>query len=108
MVATLALTPFLVLYSGRGLGDPHVLVVGALVGLLSSVIPYSCEITALRTIRPSVFSILMSLEPAAAALAGMLVVHEFLTLEQWAAIACVIVASVGATRSERRLAPAPD
>ena len=84
------------------------LLLGALVGVLSSVIPYSCEITALRTIRPSVFSILMSLEPAAAALAGMLVVHEFLTLEQWTAIACVIVASVGATRSERRLAPAPD
>ena len=108
VVATLGLAPFLVAFSGRGLGDPRVILLGTLVGVLSSVIPYSCEITALRTIRPSVFSILMSLEPAAAALAGMLVVHEFLTLEQWAAIACVIVASVGATRSERRLAPAPD
>ena len=108
VVATLGLAPFLVAFSGHGLDDPRVLLLGALVGVLSSVIPYSCEITALRTIRPSVFSILMSLEPAAAALAGMLVVHEFLTLAQWAAIACVIVASVGATRSERRLAPAPD
>ena len=108
VVATLGLAPFLVAFSGQGLDDPRVLLLGALVGVLSSVIPYSCEITALRTIRPSVFSILMSLEPAAAALAGMLVVHEFLTLEQWLAIACVIVASVGATRSERRLAPAPD
>ena len=108
VVATLGLAPFLIAFSGHGLDDPRVLLLGALVGVLSSVIPYSCEITALRTIRPSVFSILMSLEPAAAALAGMLVVHEFLTLEQWAAIACVIVASVGATRSERRLAPAPD
>jgi inner membrane transporter RhtA len=108
VVATLGLAPFILAFSGHGLGDPRVILLGTLVGVLSSVIPYSCEITALRTIRPSVFSILMSLEPAAAALAGMLVVHEFLTLEQWAAIACVIVASVGATRSERRLAPAPD
>jgi inner membrane transporter RhtA len=108
VVATLGLAPFLVAFSGHGLDDPRVLLLGALVGVLSSVIPYSCEITALRTIRPSVFSILMSLEPAAAALAGMLVVQEFLSLEQWTAIACVIVASVGATRSESRLAPAPD
>jgi len=108
LVATLGLAPFLAAYAGHGLGDPRVLVLGAVVGVLSSVIPYSCEITALRTIRPSVFSILMSLEPAAAALAGMLVVHEFLSPEQWVAIACVIVASVGATRAESRLAPAPD
>jgi inner membrane transporter RhtA len=109
VVATVLLTPFLVLFSGRGLGQPHVVVAGALVGLLSWVIPYSCEITALRTIRPSVFGILMSLEPAAAALVGMVVVHEFLTPVQWIALVCVVVASVGATRSESRLAaPAPD
>jgi inner membrane transporter RhtA len=109
VVATLMLTPFLVAFSGRGLGEPNVLVVGALVGLLSSVIPYSCEITALRTIRPSVFGILMSLEPAAAALAGIVVVGEYLTGVQWLALMCVVVASVGATRTESRLtAPAPD
>ena len=109
VVATLMLTPFLVAFSGRGLGEPNVLVVGALVGLLSSVIPYSCEITALRTIRPSVFGILMSLEPAAAALAGIVVVGEYLTGVQWLALGCVVVASVGATRTESRLtAPAPD
>jgi len=109
VVATVGMAPFLVAFSGRGLGDPHVVAAGALVGLLSSVIPYSCEITALRTIRPSVFGILMSLEPAAAALAGIVVVHEFLTGLQWLAVACVIAASVGATRSEARIAvPAPD
>jgi inner membrane transporter RhtA len=109
VVATLILTPFLVAFSDRGIGDRRVLVLGALVGLLSSVIPYSCEITALRTIRPSLFGILMSVEPAAAALAGILVVHEFLGAVQWLALACVVVASVGATRAESRLiAPAPD
>jgi inner membrane transporter RhtA len=109
VVATVVLTPFLVAFSGRGIGNPRVVVLGALVGLLSSVIPYSFEITALRTIRPSLFAILMSLEPAAAALAGILVVHEFLGAVQWLAVACVVVASVGATRAESRLTePAPD
>ncbi|MBO0847594.1 MAG: EamA family transporter [Nocardioides sp.] len=108
VVATVGMAPFLVAFSGRGIDEPRVVALGALVGLLSSVIPYSCEITALRTIRPSVFGILMSLEPAAAALAGMLVVHEFLSAAQWLAVACVIAASVGATRSESRLAaPVP-
>jgi inner membrane transporter RhtA len=109
VVATVVLTPFLVGFSGRGIGEVHVLVLGALVGLLSSVVPYSCEITALRTIRPSLFGILMSLEPAAAAVAGIVVVHEFLGAVQWLALACVVVASVGATRAESRLTePAPD
>jgi inner membrane transporter RhtA len=109
VVATVLMAPLLVAFSGHGIGDPRVVVLGALVGLLSSVIPYSCEITALRTIRPSVFGILMSLEPAAAALAGIVVVHEFLSVLQWLAVACVIAASVGATRKETRLAtPALD
>ena len=104
LVATALLAPVLFAFSGRGLGEGRVLLLGALVGLLSSVIPYSCEITALRTIRPSVFAILMSLEPAAAALAGIVVVGEFLSVVQWLAVACVVAASVGATRSESRLA----
>jgi inner membrane transporter RhtA len=109
VVATVLMAPLMAAFSGGGIDQSHVLVLGALVGLLSSVIPYSCELVALRTIRPSVFGILMSIEPAAAALAGMLVVHEFLTPEQWLAVGCVIAASVGATRSESRLAaPVPD
>jgi inner membrane transporter RhtA len=109
VVATVLMAPLLAAFSGRGIDDPRVVVLGALVGLLSSVIPYSCELTALRTIRPSVFGILMSLEPAAAALAGIVVVQEYLSGLQWLAVACVIGASVGATRSESRLAtPAPD
>ena len=68
-------------------------------GVLSSVIPYSCELVALRTLSPGVFGILMSLEPAAAALAGIAVLGELLGPPQYAAIACVVAASVGATRS---------
>ena len=109
VVATLLLAPFAVASGGSGLLDLRVLALGAAVGMLSSVIPYSLEITALRTIRPALFSILMSLEPAAAALAGVVVLQEFLTPVQLLAMACVVVASVGATRSLRVIRePAPD
>ncbi len=106
--ATLLLTPFAIGEGGGDLLDPHILLLGAAVGLLSSVVPYSCELVALRSIKASVFSILMSLEPAAAALAGIIVLQEFLTWEQWLAMTFVVIASVGATRSSRNLAPAPD
>ena len=58
---------------------------------------------------PAVFSVLMSLEPAAAALAGLIVVGEVLSPVQLVAMACVVVASVGATRSGSTIAePVPD
>lgn len=99
-VAVLLVSPIL-LGGGHAseIADGHVLVFGAAVGVLSSVIPYACELTALRSMSTSLLSILMSLEPAAAALAGILLLGEVLTAIQWLAILCVIVASVGATRS---------
>jgi inner membrane transporter RhtA len=109
VLATLLLTPPAVRIGGDDLLDGRLLLLGAAVGLLSSVIPYSCEMVALRSLRPAVFSILMSLEPAAAALAGIVVLGEFLTRVQWLAMVCVVVASVGATRTGRALAePVPD
>lgn len=84
--------------AGSALVDPRVLALGLAIGLLSSVIPYSCELIALRTLPERAFSILMSLEPAAAALAAAVVLREFLTPLQLVAVACVVGASVGATR----------
>lgn len=110
LVATCLLLIPAVLSGGSTLLDPRVLAVGALVGVLSSVIPYSCELVALRSIRPAVFGILMSLEPAAAALAAIVVLQEFLTPVQWLAVGCVVAASVGATRgmaSRRRAEQLP-
>jgi inner membrane transporter RhtA len=108
-MATVLLTPLAVRIGGDALVDGRVLLLGAAVGLLSSVIPYSCEMVALRSLRPAIFGILMSLEPAAAALVGIVVLGEFLTPVQWVAMACVVVASVGATRTGRTLAePVPD
>lgn len=98
-VATLAIAPFAVATAGARLLEPRLLVLGALVGLLSSVIPYSLEMAALRTLPPRVFGILMSLEPAAAALVAAVLLQEWLTPLQLLAMACVIAASVGAART---------
>jgi inner membrane transporter RhtA len=109
VAATLLLTLPAIAAADGGLTDGRVLLLGALVGVLSSVIPYSCELVALRSLPPAVFGILMSLEPAAAALAGIVVLQELLAPAQWLAMACVVVASIGATRSGSAIAePVPD
>jgi inner membrane transporter RhtA len=99
-IATLAIAPFAVVAAGERLLEPRLLALGALVGLLSSVVPYGLEMVALRTLSPRVFGILMSLEPAAAALAAAVLLSEWLTPLQLLAIGCVTAASVGATRTE--------
>lgn len=109
VVGAVALAPPALVEAGPDLLDVKVLVLGVAIGLLSSVIPYSLELKALRRIPPRVFGVLMSLEPAAAALAAMALLGEFLTPVQWTALACVVVASVGATRSaEPAREPAPN
>lgn len=85
---------------GSALLRPELLAIGVAVGLLSSVIPYTFELEALRRMRAQLFGILMSLEPAAAALIGLVVLGEVLAVREWAAIGCVIVACVGATRTQ--------
>lgn len=101
-IAVLLVSPLLVGVDGAALSDQRVLLIGAAVGLLSSVVPYSAELVALRTLPAATFGVLMSLEPAAAALAGLVVVDEQLAPVQWGAILCVVVASVGATRATRQ------
>ena len=110
VIATVLLVPLLLEAGGTSaLDEGRVLLLGALVGLLSSVIPYTCELVALRSLRPSVFSVLMSLEPAAAALAGLVVLRELLSPVQLLAMACVVAASIGATRSGATIGePVPD
>jgi len=100
-VAALVVVPFGVADGGTALVQPWVLVAGLGVALLSSVIPYSLDLEALRRIPPRVFGILMSLEPAMAALVGLVVLRESLHWSQWLAVLCVVAASAGATRSTR-------
>ena len=110
-LAVVPLTPYAVAVAGDSLLDPTVLALGAAVGLLSSVVPYSLELSALRTLQPRVFGILMSLEPAAAAMAALVVLGELLEPLQWVAMGLVVAASVGATATGRAAVltePAPD
>jgi inner membrane transporter RhtA len=88
-----------VLSAGGDLLSAEVLAIGAAVALLSSVIPYSLETEALRRIPAAVFGVLMSLEPAVAALAGFLVLGQRLGTRELVAIALVIAASIGVTRT---------
>jgi inner membrane transporter RhtA len=71
------------------------------VAVLSSVIPYTLELEALRRMPANVFGVLMSLEPAAASLAGFLVLGEDLVAREIVAIGLVVAASAGAARGAR-------
>ena len=80
---------------------PAVLATGAAIGILSSVIPYRLELEALRRVPARVFGIWMSLEPAAAALVGLVVLGQALALREWLAVGCVMAACAGAARGAR-------
>ncbi|MFC6223521.1 DMT family transporter [Hymenobacter artigasi] len=97
LFAALPVLPFGVA-SGSLLGlTPHLLLLGGLLALFSSVLPFSLEMQALRTLPTRTFSILMSLEPVAAAISGWLLLGERLLLGQWLAVGFIVVASLGAT-----------
>jgi inner membrane transporter RhtA len=87
-----------IVQGGGALLEPRFLALGLAVALMSSVIPYSLETEALRRVPAGVFGVLMSLEPAIAALAGFLVLGQSLGARDLVAIALVIVASIGVTR----------
>ncbi|GAA0370461.1 EamA family transporter [Actinoallomurus spadix] len=108
VVGTLAVMPIGIATGGPRLLDPEILLIGLGVGLLSSVIPYSLELEALRRVPARVFGILMSVEPAVAALAGLVFLGEVLVWREWLAIGCVIAACVGATRFQDTPPEAPE
>jgi inner membrane transporter RhtA len=101
VVAGLLVLPVGIAEGGSGLLRPEVFGPGLAVAVLSSVIPYSLELEALRRMPSHVFGVLMSLEPAAAAIAGLVILGQKLGLNEWAGMALVIVASAGATRQPR-------
>lgn len=95
--AALAAIPFGIALDGPKLLNPTVLPMGILVGLLSSALPYSLEMFALKRMPTKTFGILLSLEPAFASLIGFLALNESLTTQQWLAMLLVMSASLGSS-----------
>jgi inner membrane transporter RhtA len=100
-IAALSVVPFVAGEDAPHRLTPVVLGEGLAVALLSSAVPYTLEMTALRVLPARVFGILMSLEPAAAALCGLLFLHEQLTPTQWLALLLVSTASAGTALTAR-------
>jgi inner membrane transporter RhtA len=95
-VAGALVLPFGIISRELGSLSPKLLLLGLGVAVFSSALPYSLEFIALKKLPGKTFSILLSLEPAFGALAGLVFLREILVPKQWAAIACVMLASLGA------------
>lgn len=102
LVAAAVVLPFGVSQAGMALLNGNLLLSGLVVATLSSAIPYSLEMFALKRLPKATFGILCSMEPAVGAIAGMIVLHEQLTLLQWTAILFVMAASVGTSLGAAR------
>jgi inner membrane transporter RhtA len=100
--ATMIVLPFGI--SSGGLGNFTLIMIlsGAALALLSSAIPFTLEMNAMRKIPAQTFSILMSLEPAVAALCGLFFLQEMLSFYEWMAVALVVIASAGATLTKNK------
>jgi inner membrane transporter RhtA len=101
VVAACVSAPLGIASAGGALLDPVTLGLGAAVAVLSSGVPYTLELFALRTLPKSTFAVLMSLMPVAASAAGFLVLDQHMGPVQLLAVALVITASVGAMRTSR-------
>lgn len=107
VIAALVVMPAGIIESGPHLLNLSLLPQGLLVAILSSALPYSLEMVAMARLPQRTFGILMSLEPAIAALFGLVMLGETLTMLQLAAIACVIAASLGSVIGIKSAEPLP-
>jgi inner membrane transporter RhtA len=105
-VGTVALLPVGIAGAGSSLLSLGPLAIGAAVGLLSSAIPYSLELEALRRLPARAFGVLLSLDPAVAALIGFVLLGQALGVREVAGIALVVAASVGASATAATPEPA--
>jgi inner membrane transporter RhtA len=104
-VSAVLTAPFGIVDGGIELFDPEVLLIGIAVGVLSSALPFTLELEAMRRLPSSVFGVMMSLEPAVAATVGLVLLGQGIVPVEVVAILLVVAASAGALRSSR--APAP-
>jgi inner membrane transporter RhtA len=96
-IGTVVLAPVGIAGAGSALLDPKLLLAGFGVAMLSSAIPFSLELEALRKIPARIFGVLMSLEPAMAALAGFVLLGERLGIRAVMAVLFVTIAAAGAS-----------
>lgn len=101
LVAAALVVPLGVIDAGPRIVDPETLPFGIAVAIFSGALPYSLEMIALRGLSTKAFGTLMSFEPAIAAVAGVVLLHEVLTPLHWVAIACIVAASAGAVMGEQ-------
>jgi inner membrane transporter RhtA len=106
LVGALLVVPFGLASGQLAALTPHLALLGGLLALFSSVLPFTLEMQALKALPMRTFSILMSLEPAAAAVSGWLLLHERLTTGQWLAVVLIVIASAGAALATSRAQPA--
>lgn len=104
-VAAITVVPFGVWQAGSALLDPHILLFGLGVAAISSAVPISLEMVALKRLPQDAFGIMTSMEPAVAALLGLLMLDEHLSGLQWLAIACTMLAAAGSSLTARRDLP---
>jgi inner membrane transporter RhtA len=98
VVSAVIVTPPALVAGGGAMFRPAVLAIGTAIGILSSVIPYRLELESLRRMPMRLFGVWMSMEPAVAALIGLLLLGQHLSVVEWLAICCVMVACAGAAR----------
>jgi inner membrane transporter RhtA len=101
MIAALFVAPIGIVHAGTALLTPALIPVAIGVAILSTALPYTLEMVALTRLPARTFGTLMSIEPAFGALSGLLFLQEHLSIPQWMAITCIILASVGATLTMR-------
>ena len=107
IISAVLVVPFGLLHAPANLYTAKVLLPGLAVAVLSTALPYTLEMTALTRLPTRTFGVLMSLEPAVAALSGLLFLQETLTAAQCSAIVLVVAASLGATATANPHMPAP-
>ncbi len=101
-IAALIILPMGLLSGGAAMFNPNLLLFGLGIAILSSALPYSLEIFSLRILPTKTFSIMLSLEPAVGALAGIIILGEVIETKQWLAILLVVCASAGCTATAVR------